>query len=139
MAYATIRRRTMKAAAAPTGDFWAVVCHGRLASLASRVASCASRGGRAVAGGSKKKTSIHLKRIDHKRLSFPHDWRGPCWTNVGAEGMAMVVSSLGTWPCFNFGDRRSSGAANLGERRSIKIANKIARCFVVGRRSGLAT
>jgi len=143
MAYATIRRRTMKAAAAPTGDFWAVVCHGRLASLASlasRVASCVSRGGRAGGGWwFEKKTSIHLKRVDHKRLSFPHDWRGPCWTNVGAEGMSMIVSSLGTWTCFDFGDRRSSGAANLGGRRSIKIANKITRCFVVGRRSGLAT
>jgi len=55
MVSAAIRRRKMDAAAAPTGDFWAVVCHGRLASLASRVASCASRRGRAVAGGSKKK------------------------------------------------------------------------------------
>ena len=138
MVSAAIRRRKMDAAAAPTDDFCAVVCHGRLASLVLRVASCASRGGRAVAGGSKK-TSIHLKRVDHKRLSFPHDWRGPCWTNVGAEGMSMIVSSLGTWTCFDFGDRRSSGAANLGGRRSIKIANKISRCFVVGRRSELAT
>ena len=111
--------------------------------VVSRLSRRASRLVRRVAGGRwlvvRKKTSIHLKRVDHKRLSFPHDWRGPCWTNVGAEGMAMVVSSLGTWPCFDFGDRRSSGAANLGERRSIKIANKITRCFVVGRRSGLAT
>ena len=138
MVSAAIRRRKMDAAAAPTGDFWAVVCHGRLASLASHVASCASR---RVAGGGWwfEKTSIHLKRVDHKCLSFPHDSRGPCWTNVGAEGMSMIVSSLGTWTCFDFGERRSSGAANLGERRSTKIANKITRCFVMGGRSVLGT
>ena len=30
MVSAAIRRRKMDAAAAPTGDFWAVVCHGRI-------------------------------------------------------------------------------------------------------------
>ena len=51
MVSAAIRRRKMDAAAAPTGDFWAVVCHGRLASLASRVASRLVRLVRRVAGG----------------------------------------------------------------------------------------